>query len=144
MSRESTALLIIDFQEDFLRRPGLQPEADELVERLSVLLEGFRQLGLPVAHAHTCVLEDGGNAMPHWREKDMADCRAGSPGVLPPPPRSLRQKESRCFSNVSSAHSRLLNYWLGYRNARRKRLSLQDFTHTLASVRLHLMLMPVA
>jgi acyl-CoA reductase-like NAD-dependent aldehyde dehydrogenase/nicotinamidase-related amidase len=84
MSGEPVALLLVDIQEDFLRRPGLLPEAGEFVERASALLEGFRRLALPVAHAHTRVAADGRDAMPHWRDKGVVACRAGSPGSLPP------------------------------------------------------------
>jgi acyl-CoA reductase-like NAD-dependent aldehyde dehydrogenase/nicotinamidase-related amidase len=85
MSSEPTALLLIDIQEDFLRRPGLLPEANEFVEKLLPLLDGFRRLGFPVAHAHTRVSADCSDAMPHWRDQGIAACRAGSPGSLPPP-----------------------------------------------------------
>ncbi|OAN51300.1 aldehyde dehydrogenase family protein [Magnetospirillum moscoviense] len=84
MTVERTALLLVDIQEDFLCRPGLLPGAGDVVERVSVLLEGFRRLALPVCHAHTRVSADGSDAMPHWRAKGNTACSAGTAGSLPP------------------------------------------------------------
>jgi acyl-CoA reductase-like NAD-dependent aldehyde dehydrogenase/nicotinamidase-related amidase len=113
MTIERTALLLVDIQEDFLRRPGLLPEARDLVERLSVLLEGFRRLALPVAHAHTRVAADGADAMPHWRDKGISDCRAGSPGSLPPAPLAPSDGEPLFFKRFFSPFENLgLLAWL--------------------------------
>jgi acyl-CoA reductase-like NAD-dependent aldehyde dehydrogenase/nicotinamidase-related amidase len=102
MSSEPTALLLIDIQEDFLRRPGLLPEAPQFVERISALLEGFRQLGLPVVHAHTRVSADGKDAMPHWRDRGVVACRAGSPGSIPPPQLAPREGEPLFYKRFFS------------------------------------------
>lgn len=78
-------LLLLDLQNDFLKRPGLAPPAGDLVSRAEYLLEGCRKLGVPVLHAHTVVRRDGANRMPHWKKADYWACVEGTPGCESPP-----------------------------------------------------------
>ncbi|HEY9840730.1 MAG TPA: aldehyde dehydrogenase family protein [Candidatus Obscuribacterales bacterium] len=81
---QGQALLLIDVQQDYLNRPWLQPPAAELSERLALLLDGCRTLGLPILHSRTLIRPDGSNRMPHRKEADDWVCVAGSPGSLAP------------------------------------------------------------
>jgi len=81
----SSALLLIDCQEDFLARSGLVPDRITLTDRAARVLERWRALGLPVAHVHTVTEADGDDRMPHWRRAGLRACVAGSTGAVPPP-----------------------------------------------------------
>lgn len=81
----SSALLLIDCQDDFLARPGLVPDRVSLTERAAHVLARWRALGLPVAHVHTVTEVDGDDRMPHWRQAGLRLCVAGSAGAAPPP-----------------------------------------------------------
>lgn len=83
-ARAPAALLLVDLQEDFLARDGLEPTRDRLVAHAAELLAGCRALALPVLHVHTRVRADGHDRMPHWREQDIWECVEGTPGVRPP------------------------------------------------------------
>jgi alpha-ketoglutaric semialdehyde dehydrogenase len=78
------ALLLVDLQQDYLNRPGLQPAAPQLVAGAAKLLEVCRQSAIPVFHAVTQVRADGSDRMPHWKTADLWACVAGTPGALPP------------------------------------------------------------
>ena len=82
----TTAYLLLDLQRDFLERPGLLPEAEEVVRAAAALLRRARRQGELVVHVHTVVAEDGRDAMAHWRAADAVPCRRGTPGARPPPP----------------------------------------------------------
>jgi acyl-CoA reductase-like NAD-dependent aldehyde dehydrogenase/nicotinamidase-related amidase len=79
-----TALLLVDLQHDYLARPGLVPHDSAVVAGAVRLLDGFRTLGLPVAHVHTRTRADGGDRMPHWRERGLVACVEGTPGAETP------------------------------------------------------------
>ena len=81
---ESPALILVDLQRDYLARPGLQPQADELVGSVAYLLAAFRSRGLPVAHVRTLCRADGADAMPHWRAMESLPCVEGTSGAEPP------------------------------------------------------------
>lgn len=78
----TTALLLVDIQEDYLSASTLTPLRDELVAHTASLLNEFRQLALPVAHIRTAVAPDGSTAMPHRRTAPR--CVVGTPGIEPP------------------------------------------------------------
>ena len=69
MSR--TALLLIDLQEEYLARPGLQPPRAELLSNIASALAAARAAGRPIFHIRT-----GGAPMPH---------RKAAPDATPPP-----------------------------------------------------------
>ena len=77
MSR--SALLLIDLQQDYLARSGLQPPRAILVAAIATELTDARSRGEPVIHVRT----DGTNAMPH--RAAAPEVVAGSPGAAPPP-----------------------------------------------------------
>lgn len=88
MGREAVnlALLLVDLQEDFLRAPGLEPAAGQIVERAVALLDGCRALAIPVLHIHTTVRTGDDHRMPHWKRAGLWMCVAGTPGHAPPEP----------------------------------------------------------
>jgi acyl-CoA reductase-like NAD-dependent aldehyde dehydrogenase/nicotinamidase-related amidase len=60
-----TALLVIDCQEDFLARPGLDPVRETLIVRIAKALEQARSSGIVVYHVRTSSGPDGSSSMPH-------------------------------------------------------------------------------
>ena len=76
MSR--TALLLVDLQEDYLARPGLQPPREQLIAAIAAALADARHAGEPVFHVRT----DGTSAMPH--RAASPEVVAGTPGAAPP------------------------------------------------------------
>ena len=88
-----TALVLVDLQHDYLARPGLVPPASELVTHAACLLDGFRDLGLPVVHVHTRTRADGTDRMPHWRERGITACVEGTAGAETPSPLEPRAEE---------------------------------------------------
>lgn len=90
----TAALLLIDLQHDFLRRPGLQPTADDLVARAAELLTTCRAHGIPVIHARTRTARDGADRMPHWIAAGTRSCVEGEPGEAPPAALSERAGET--------------------------------------------------
>lgn len=81
---QSSCLLLVDIQEDFLQREGLTPARDDFLQKAGALLAAWREAGLPVIHVHTLVGSDGEGAMPHWQTSQRQDCRAGSAGARAP------------------------------------------------------------
>lgn len=80
----TAALILVDLQRDFLDRPGLAPVEAILVARVRALLQGCRDLGVPVVHVHTVMRPDGSDRMPHWAKNDIVACVDGTPGVRAP------------------------------------------------------------
>ncbi len=76
-------LLLIDFQQDYLRSPSLQPHADALCYAAQELLTQFRTRALPVMHLWTTVrsLQE---MMPHWQQASVQRCISGTVGHQPP------------------------------------------------------------
>lgn len=81
----STALLLIDCQNDFLSSDHLQPNRSQLIAAAADLLALFRQSGHPVVHIWTSI-EDPRQALPHWRQRQPMICLRGSPGHETPMP----------------------------------------------------------
>jgi acyl-CoA reductase-like NAD-dependent aldehyde dehydrogenase/nicotinamidase-related amidase len=79
-----TVLLLVDLQEDFLNRSGLEPARATLAAQAAELVSGCRELGVPVLHVHTRVRADGADRMRHWQREDRWECLDGTPGALPP------------------------------------------------------------
>lgn len=80
----TTALLLVDLQEDYLAAPGLAPSRGAVVEQAGVLLERCRAAGVPVVHVVTTVHRDDDRRMSHWRRDGRWRCVAGTPGHAPP------------------------------------------------------------
>src|ERR687898_752590 len=99
------ALLLVDLQNDFLAKPGLEPPAGELVGRAAELLRGCRERSVPVLHVQTTVAPDGHDRMPHWRSAGRLDCVAGTEGQRPPPALAPAEEpviEKQWFSGFSN------------------------------------------
>jgi acyl-CoA reductase-like NAD-dependent aldehyde dehydrogenase/nicotinamidase-related amidase len=77
-------LLLIDMQQDYLDRPGIEPPSSEIIANVKRLLDTCRAHAVPVFHVHTLVRADGTDRMPHWQAADIWACVAGSAGALPP------------------------------------------------------------
>jgi acyl-CoA reductase-like NAD-dependent aldehyde dehydrogenase/nicotinamidase-related amidase len=90
----TAALLLVDLQHDFLRRPGVQPAPDDLVARTAELLEGCRARGLIVIHARTRTSRGGSDRMPHWVAAGTSLCVEGDTGEAPPPALAERDGEA--------------------------------------------------
>jgi acyl-CoA reductase-like NAD-dependent aldehyde dehydrogenase/nicotinamidase-related amidase len=73
-------LVLVDFQEDFLSSPSLQPCAARLVRMTGRWLNFCRKQGIAVAHVRTAVREDLSDAMAHWRREGVLRCVPGSAG----------------------------------------------------------------
>jgi len=78
------ALLLIDLQHDFIKKPLLTPPVNVLLGRVSALVAGCRSAGIPVLHVRTIVSVDGSDRMPHWRRKNDNRCVEDTPGAGPP------------------------------------------------------------
>ncbi len=83
-SRQTGALLLIDFQNDFLRRPGLEPHRDTLVSNAAAWLEMFRSQNLPIAFIQTILDPMKEERMPHWKDRGIRQCLRGTEGAAPP------------------------------------------------------------
>ncbi|MEQ1841967.1 MAG: isochorismatase family cysteine hydrolase, partial [Verrucomicrobiales bacterium] len=73
-------LLLVDFQEDFLSRPGLHPCAGEVVDQAAGLLKHWRETGNPVAHIRMTISTEGEDKLPHWRRPGREACIVGTAG----------------------------------------------------------------
>lgn len=62
-----TAFLLVDCQEDYLAREGLQPPRETLVASIAAALAEARRQNWPVFHVRTRVAADGADSMPHRR-----------------------------------------------------------------------------
>ena len=80
------ALVLVDLQADYLMSAGLQPVADDLVSRASLLLKGCRQSGMLVIHVLTTVNRGDDRRLPHWRKANRWQCVSGTTGHEPPEP----------------------------------------------------------
>ena len=79
------ALLLIDFQDDYLRGPCLAPPREGLISSAARVLAGFRQASAPVFHVVTSVGEAGAS-LPHWQAQGLVRCRPGTSGHATPGP----------------------------------------------------------
>lgn len=89
----STALILVDLQQDFLRRPGLLPSPEVFSGPLRALLAYARHSDIPVVHVRTRVHTSPDDRMPHWRARGIYACVAGTEGETAPPQFGARQDE---------------------------------------------------
>jgi acyl-CoA reductase-like NAD-dependent aldehyde dehydrogenase/nicotinamidase-related amidase len=80
----TSLLLLVDLQNDYLAAPGLEPSAGATARQAAALLEGWRELDLPVAHVWTTVSRADDRRMPHWKRQGRWLCEEGTPGHAPP------------------------------------------------------------
>lgn len=98
-------LLLVDFQNDFVGAPGLEPSSAEVTRRAVRLLAGARDLGVPVVHAVTSVSPDGDDRMPHWKRLGRALCVRGTQGHAAPAGLEARAGEAVVSKTFFSAFS---------------------------------------
>jgi len=79
------AIVLIDFQNDFLNASGLEPAAGQVVRSATLLLDAGRQKSLPIFHVWTTVRREPDNRMPHWKASGTWRCVEGTEGHLTPP-----------------------------------------------------------
>ena len=80
------ALVLVDFQQDYLGARDLQHTPDALVARAAALLEGCRRRHIPVVHVWTTVRPDDDRRLPHWKADGRRQCVDGSAGHDAPVP----------------------------------------------------------
>jgi alpha-ketoglutaric semialdehyde dehydrogenase len=85
VSKQNPAFLLIDFQNEFLRRPAMAPFAANVFAAAGNALRKCRSLGLPVLHVHTVIAADGTNRPPHWHAEQPLACVEGSDSAACPP-----------------------------------------------------------
>jgi acyl-CoA reductase-like NAD-dependent aldehyde dehydrogenase/nicotinamidase-related amidase len=79
------AIVLIDFQNDFLNASGLEPAAGQVVRSAAALLDAGRKSGLPIFHVWTTVQREPDNRMPHWKASGTWRCVEGADGHQTPP-----------------------------------------------------------
>ena len=97
----ATALLLVDCQEDYLARDGLQPPREALVAAIAGALAEARGKGWPVFHVRTRVSANGADAMPH--RQAAPEAVAGSSGAEAPAALRERPSEPVFFKRFFSA-----------------------------------------
>jgi acyl-CoA reductase-like NAD-dependent aldehyde dehydrogenase/nicotinamidase-related amidase len=88
------ALLLVDCQHDFLRRPCLRPSPGAIVDAAALLLQAARAAGSPVLHVRTTVSLKPDTRMPHWRREGRIACVEGTEGNEPPEALQERPNET--------------------------------------------------
>jgi alpha-ketoglutaric semialdehyde dehydrogenase len=78
------ALLLIDFQNDYLTRPNLQPAAGKIVQLAARLLNACRKRSIPIIHVRTAVHRNPDDRMSHWKTAGRWMCEPDTPGYTPP------------------------------------------------------------
>jgi len=96
-----TALLLVDCQQDYLARDGLQVSRDALVQSIAAALAEARARQWPIFHIRTRVAADGADAMPHRRAAPEAI--TGSAGAEPPEALREQPGEPVLFKRFFSA-----------------------------------------
>lgn len=85
MTRENTALVIVDMQHDFLDEgaPCLVAQGRKIVPALQRLLEECRAVKIPVIHVHTVWRKDGADVPPFTTSEEfrVRGLRDGEPGT---------------------------------------------------------------
>jgi acyl-CoA reductase-like NAD-dependent aldehyde dehydrogenase/nicotinamidase-related amidase len=74
------ALVLVDFQHDYLANERLQPPADALVARAARLLDGCRRRRIPVIHLWTTIDPQDDRRLPHWKASHRWQCVSGTAG----------------------------------------------------------------
>ncbi len=86
---ETTALIVIDMQRDFIEPGGFGASLGNdvsllqaIVPTVARLIEGFRASGLPVIHTKECHRADLSDCPPAKRERGAPTLRIGDPGPM--------------------------------------------------------------
>lgn len=106
------ALILVDLQQDFLTRPGLEPHADTVVAGAANWLAAWRAAGGPVAHVLTRVSREPDLRMTHWKKSGLWACEQGTPGERTPDVLAPRGGEAIFYKQgyLPSAPEELVNW----------------------------------
>lgn len=77
-------LIFIDFQQDYLARPNIEPATGMVIEKASRLLSIGREQKLLIAHVRTAVSRTPDNRLLHWQQENRWPCEIGTAGYEPP------------------------------------------------------------
>ena len=91
--RMNTALLLVDFQGDYLDTFSPRSSAEMPVARAAALLDGCRQRRIPVIHIWTTVQRENDQRLPHWKKENRWRCVAGTAGHQTPAPLQPAENE---------------------------------------------------
>jgi acyl-CoA reductase-like NAD-dependent aldehyde dehydrogenase/nicotinamidase-related amidase len=88
-----SVLLLVDFQNDFLRVGDLEPHPAGIVAAAANLLNGCRNNAVPIIHVWSTVSKSGDNRMPHRKKNDDWMCLENSAGHACPDSLRPHKKE---------------------------------------------------
>jgi acyl-CoA reductase-like NAD-dependent aldehyde dehydrogenase/nicotinamidase-related amidase len=100
-----TLLLLIDLQNDFLDAAGLEPHRESVIAGAAQLAREARRRNIPVAHVWTTIDPKTDERMPHWKERGIRMCIAGTPGHAVPAPLAPERNEAVFHKTRLSAFS---------------------------------------
>jgi len=110
-------LLLVDLQNDFLRRSEVEPHPDGVVAAAANVLGACRSAALPVVHVWSTVSRGTDNRMPHRKMRDEWSCVEGTTGHGCPEILRPRKAETivhkRFFSAFSSGQLESVLHALG-------------------------------
>ena len=98
-------LLLVDFQNDFLRAGDLEPHPASIVAAATDLLNTSRTGAVPVVHVWSTVNRSGDNRMPHQKRNGVWMCLEDSAGHACPDVLRPRKKETIIHKTFFSAFS---------------------------------------
>ncbi|PYI56001.1 MAG: hypothetical protein DMC62_03035, partial [Verrucomicrobia bacterium] len=98
-------LLLVDFQNDFLRAGDLEPHPASIVAAATDLLNTSRTGAVPVVHVWSTVNRSGDNRMPHQKRNGVWMCLEDSAGHACPDVLRPHKKETIIHKTFFSAFS---------------------------------------
>jgi len=98
-------LLLVDLQNDFLRRPDLEPHPEGVVAAAANLLAACRAAAVPVVHIWSTVSPGTDNRMPHRKMRDEWMCVEGTAGHACPETLRPRKAETIVHKSFFSGFS---------------------------------------
>jgi acyl-CoA reductase-like NAD-dependent aldehyde dehydrogenase/nicotinamidase-related amidase len=98
-------LLLVDLQNDFLRRSGLMPHPASVVTAAANLLAACRSAGVPIVHVWSTIRQDADNRMLHWKMRDQWSCVEGTIGHACPDNLRPRKAETIVHKSFFSGFS---------------------------------------
>jgi alpha-ketoglutaric semialdehyde dehydrogenase len=110
-------LLLVDLQNDFLRRSEIEPHPDGVVAAAANVLATCRSAAVPVVHVWSTVSRGTDNRMPHRKMRDESSCVEETTGHACPESLRPRKAETivhkRFFSAFSSGQLESVLHALG-------------------------------
>ncbi len=98
-------LLLVDLQNDFLRRSEVEPHPDGVVAAAANVLAACRLAAVPVVHVWSTVSRGTDNRMPHRKMRDEWSCVEGTTGHACPEILRPRKAETIVHKRFFSAFS---------------------------------------